>query len=93
VDLKAIRRRKISRVLKNFEHIQLMVRLNIHLLFLDDEKSVALCRYIKDAIETKPLSPDYVEEGFAVIKRTFFLEETVSRAYGITDNPATLAEG
>jgi hypothetical protein len=46
-----------------------------------------------DAIETKPLSPDYVEEGFAVIKRTFFLEETVSRAYGITDNPATLAEG
>jgi hypothetical protein len=24
---------------------------------------------------------------------TFFLEETVSRAYGITDNPATLAEG
>jgi hypothetical protein len=55
VDLKAIRRRKISRVLKNFEHIQLMVRLNIHLLFLDDEKCVALCRYMKDAIEMKPL--------------------------------------
>jgi hypothetical protein len=27
-------------VCRNFEHIQLMVRLNIHLLFLDDEKSV-----------------------------------------------------
>jgi hypothetical protein len=39
------------------------------------------------------LSPDYVEEAFAVIKRTFFLEETVSRAYGMTDNHATLAEG
>jgi hypothetical protein len=34
-------------VCRNFEHIQLMVRLNIHLLFLDDEKCVALCRYMK----------------------------------------------
>jgi hypothetical protein len=39
------------------------------------------------------LSPDYVEEAFAVMKRTCFLEETVSRVYDITDNPATLAEG